>query len=268
MKNYLITLFFVSMSTYLLSQSDSLYGEVKTLSFARHLYNNNLFSFASEEYERLIFINPTNRIYHKELLSAYRKANNFDAIMKRSNNEYIKYPGIRLEYSLGLIATNKLTDAQKLFDEYDFSKDLGYNNTAIDIQNGISLLLHKKLKYTDSPNPIIYNISVMYSETKTKSATLAGVMSAIVPGSGRVYAKDNTNGLLSLLFIGGATWQAYSRFNKNGISSISGWVYGGFAFGFYLGNIYGSIKSAKKYNKNKFKEIDEQTKNYILNINF
>ena len=140
---------------------------------------------------------------------------------------------------------------------------------AADIKNCISLLEFRILPVgTDNQNPVIENLSIMYRTTKTKSPVKAGIFSAVIPGSGRVYTQDYTNGLLSLLFIGGSAWQSASRFKQNGITSVTGWIYGGIAFGFYLGNIYGSVKSAKKYNNKKYQILDEKTKNYILNLDF
>jgi hypothetical protein len=44
-------------------------------------------------------------------------------------------------------------------------------------------------------------------------------------------------------------WQAYRGFSKSGKNSVYGWVFASLATGFYIGNIFGSHKSAKKYNK-------------------
>ena len=44
------------------------------------------------------------------------------------------------------------------------------------------------------------------------------------------------------------TWQSYAGFNKNGIESGYGWVFGTLATGFFIGNIYGSAKAANTRN--------------------
>ena len=86
-------------------------------------------------------------------------------------------------------------------------------------------------------------------ETKRKSPALAGIMSAVIPGTGRFYSKDWKDGIVSMFFAGAMGFQAYRGFSKSSIKSTRGWIYGGIGFGFYLGNIYGSVQSAKFYNK-------------------
>jgi hypothetical protein len=264
---YIIFLFFFNIS-FIDAQSDSIFIESKILGFARHLYLNNLYDMAAQEYERLIYLKPNHKVYHKELLASYRKSNNIESLIFRVKNDMLNEPGIRLEYALGCIAADKYIFANDLINDYNFEMENNYKSIKIDIQNSISLLQNRRLKYPESDNPIIQNISIMYAETKLKSPLFAGVLSSILPGSGRIYAKDYTNGLLSILFIGGSAWQAYSRFSKNGVKSVSGWIYSGITLGFYAGNIFGSIKSTKKYNNKKYKLLDDQTKNYILNIDF
>lgn len=267
MKWILIILLFSSTKIFCQDQ-DSLFSEIKTLSFARHLYINGMYDMASQEYERLIYINPKNKIYHKELLASYRKSNNIKSILKKSKNEAFYDSGIQLEYALGNFAAGNFETAKYLLVPDTFSTQK-HRLIAADIKNCISLLEFRILPVgTDNQNPVIENLSIMYRTTKTKSPVKAGIFSAVIPGSGRVYTQDYTNGLLSLLFIGGSAWQSASRFKQNGITSVTGWIYGGIAFSFYLGNIYGSVKSAKKYNNKKYQILDEKTKNYILNLDF
>lgn len=250
------------------AQSDTTLNEKNTLLFARYLSSNQIYHLAAQEYERLIFINPNVKQYHKELFSSYRLSNNYAPIMQRTNSEFLKIPEIRLEYSLGAIASDKLDFAEDLISDTDFFKDKNLENTANDIKDCISLLKYRRVIDAKSQNPIVNNLSVMFQNVSLKSPALAGTYSALVPGLGRIYSKDYTNGLLSFVFVASTAWQAYRRFKQNGISSFSGWIYAGFSTGFYLGNIYGSIKSAKKYNQKQFQSLDEKTKNYILNINF
>lgn len=251
-----------------IAQDEFIQDEKKILDFARHLYINNLYELSAQEYERLIFLNPDNSKYHRELLLSYRKGRNTEMLIKRSQYLYQKNPAIRLEYVLGLISIDNFTNANSLLEDYNYLQNDSLNIVAMDIENSISLLQNRRLKYVNTSNPVLQNLSIMYSQAKTKSPLTAGILSSILPGSGRIYTKDYTNALMSLLFIGGSAWQSYRRFEKNGISSVSGWIYGGISLGFYLGNIYGSVKSAKRYNKKLINNVDASTKNYITNITF
>jgi TM2 domain-containing membrane protein YozV len=82
-----------------------------------------------------------------------------------------------------------------------------------------------------------------------KSPFLAGAMSAIIPGTGKMYAGRFGDGLFSMLLIGGTSWLAYEGFRDSGISSFRGWFFGGVAFFFHAGNVYGSVKAAQIMNR-------------------
>jgi len=90
-----------------------------------------------------------------------------------------------------------------------------------------------------------------------KSAFLAGLLSAVVPGAGKIYCYRATDGLFSLLTIGLTGWQAYEGFRKDGVNSVKGWIYGTISAFFYLGNIYGSVVAVNIYN--------QQLENKLLN---
>jgi TolA-binding protein len=85
-----------------------------------------------------------------------------------------------------------------------------------------------------------------YPRLPEKSETLAGVMSAVLPGSGYIYADRVGDGitafLINALFIAG-TIAAINAENY----AVAG-IVGGIGLPFYVGNIYGSANAAKKWN--------------------
>ena len=83
----------------------------------------------------------------------------------------------------------------------------------------------------------------------TRSPFLAGTLSTIVPGAGRLYTDRFGDALTSLFTVGLAGWQAYDGFRRDGISSAKGWTLGTLCGIFYVGNIYGSVISARVYNR-------------------
>jgi len=109
--------------------------------------------------------------------------------------------------------------------------------------------------------PLCTELIVQEKHLKYKSAGLAVAMSAIIPGSGKIYTKDWKDGIIAFIMNGACMWQAYRGFHKGGISSVHGWIYAGFGFGFYSGNLYGTFKSAKRYNHRLddkiYKKIEE-----------
>lgn len=85
-----------------------------------------------------------------------------------------------------------------------------------------------------------------YQDLPKKSETLAGILSAVVPGSGYIYAEHYGDGitafLINALAIAGTVTAVY---NENYAVAA---IVGGIGLPFYLGNIYGSANAAKKWN--------------------
>lgn len=83
---------------------------------------------------------------------------------------------------------------------------------------------------------------------KYKSPTIASLLSAVIPGSGKVYCKQYGDGLYSFFLISLTALIAIDGFKDDGLRSIKGWMAGGASLIFYLGNIYGSGVCAKYRN--------------------
>ena len=82
----------------------------------------------------------------------------------------------------------------------------------------------------------------------SRSPFLAGVLSTVVPGAGRLYTGRVGDALTSLIIVSLTGWQAYDGFRRDGLSSAKGWTLGTLSGIFYVGNIYGSVISARVYN--------------------
>jgi tetratricopeptide (TPR) repeat protein len=75
---------------------------------------------------------------------------------------------------------------------------------------------------------------------RRKSPTTAALLSAVIPGAGKVYAGHTADGIYAFMLVGVDAVQSYRAFHESGSGSTRGWVYGILAFTFYAGNIYGS----------------------------
>ena len=95
-----------------------------------------------------------------------------------------------------------------------------------------------------------------------RSPVLAGLLSGLVPGAGKIYCGRTWDGIYSLVTIGTFAWQSYSGFERDGRNSLKGWAFGAAAVIFYLGNIYGSAAAAKIYNLERW----ESFKNAVLDM--
>lgn len=80
---------------------------------------------------------------------------------------------------------------------------------------------------------------------KRRSPALAGLMSAVVPGSGKMYAGKARQGVASflpVLMLGLLTWEGY---RKDGPTSLRFLGFGSLFTVFYVGNIWGSTLAVK-----------------------
>jgi hypothetical protein len=117
---------------------------------------------------------------------------------------------------------------------------------------------------TDKKNAYLHVYAFRSQNLNYKKPGLAALMSTIIPGSGKVYTKNWKDGLISFMLVGLNSWQAYRGFNKYGQSSVYGWVFAGLAGGFYIGNIFGSHKSAKKYNAKLDEDLYDETWHLVV----
>lgn len=93
-----------------------------------------------------------------------------------------------------------------------------------------------------------HNDAVQGAKLPTRNPFVAGFLSAILPGAGRFYTGRTGDAITSLMVVGLTGWQAYDGFSRDGITSVKGWTFGTISGAFYLGNIYGSVISARVYN--------------------
>jgi len=98
-------------------------------------------------------------------------------------------------------------------------------------------------------------VAVDGARLRRRSPALAGVMSAVVPGTGRIYAGRRADGILSLITIGVAGWQACSGFHRDQAHSVKGWVYGSLGAFLYVGNISGSVVAVRIANDQAEKKL-------------
>jgi putative component of membrane protein insertase Oxa1/YidC/SpoIIIJ protein YidD len=88
-----------------------------------------------------------------------------------------------------------------------------------------------------------------FEELPSRSAPAAGIFSALLPGSGQIYAGRTADGIMAFLvngtLIGGALVAAH---NEEDVTAIT---LGVVAVGFYAGNIYGAVNAAHLYNEER-----------------
>ena len=95
---------------------------------------------------------------------------------------------------------------------------------------------------------------------RRKSPALALALSAVIPGTGKMYAGEAGDGLQSLILVGALATLAAVSFHADGVESWRGWLYTSFGGLMYAGNLYGSAVSARRWNQKQEEALREDLK--------
>jgi tetratricopeptide (TPR) repeat protein len=245
--------------------AQDLYNFENSKKFAEYLSKSGQYELAAREYERLIFMNNQNDTLKTTLFAMYRRAGKYDEGINRARQLYSNLDSIpansALEYSKLLL----LKSDYKPVNEFLKSSQTIRQSDKV-ILTATSAILQDNYKQAKEILAVLkpedhrmatdfQNLVNQSFKVKKKSPAVAGLMSAIVPGTGRFYAKDWKDGIVSMVFTGIMVIQSYRGFSQSGVKSTRGWIYGAVGFGFYLGNIHGSVVSAKNYNRKSYQGI-------------
>ncbi len=254
------------------SHAQNLFDKAHSLLFTKYLFNTRQFNMATIELEKLCFAEPKNDSLTFLLLKSYRLSGESAKGIDRANQIFTTENTIpalsSTEYCYLLISQNRLDNAlhfvntnQNLGEVYKLRLDLHINllQKKWTKANEIYSANENKTVALKSYKPIIDEALTM----KRKSPFLAGALSVLIPGLGKVYTSYWKDGALAFLTVGTTTWQSYNGFHRDGSSSFYGWFFGSVATIFYFSTVYGSQKSAKKFNHDKEDEIRRKI-DYLL----
>jgi TM2 domain-containing membrane protein YozV len=260
MKNLKILLILSLFSSFQVSFifSQNLFDSLNTLRYADYLYGAARYAEAIEEYERYVFLFDASDNECLRMIHSYRKAGDPDKAYNRMlriwDTPSHASQFISREYYGLKILTNRNDD---FLDEISLNDNLSENDKAFLASTYLLLDLkvdqaRNVLSGADHNSMIALNdllkITEEISDFKFKSPFLSGLLSTIIPGSGKFYTGSVGDGIITMTMVGSMAWQAYRGFDKNGIESVYGWVFATIGAGFYIGNIWGSVKAANKYN--------------------
>ncbi len=117
--------------------------------------------------------------------------------------------------------------------------------------------------YGISSTEPLRKIALEGSSMRRKSPLAAALLSALVPGSGKIYAGEFGDGLNSLIFIGLLGTLSALSFRAEGVDSVRGWIYASVGGVLHVGNIYGSVVSARRYNRLREQALFEEVEKVI-----
>lgn len=105
---------------------------------------------------------------------------------------------------------------------------------------------------------------LQYQDLPQKSELLAGVLSALLPGAGYVYAGRYGDGVTSFLVNGLFIAATATAVNQEWYAAAG--ISGGIGLPFYLGNIYGSVNAARKWNRNRKSEMRARIESALADL--
>ena len=261
MLNITYKILIFSMFTY--STNNQIYSQNlrdlnHSLQFADYLYKTKQYELAAEEYERVVFLSPNKQNFKLKLIKSYRLSKNYNFALNKINYFY--------KDSLVYLPNSFANEYVKLL--LITKKKQNYQLSSLLLQkkwtNAYNYTLKNPVVNDNKTNKNLHSLVLKTREVKYRKPFVAAAFSTIIPGAGKIYTKHWKDAIIAFIFVGANSWQAYRGFEKKGVESVYGWVFTGFATGFYIGNIYGSYKSAKKYNS----KIDDEIYNEAAKFAF
>ncbi len=217
-------------------QKDSLFYFAGNVFYKEELYDSAIFYFNNVS-------NKSEKFEESALFSAYSLAVNskFDESIKKITS--IKTaPASGQEFRnfqlSGVYLLSRDTSNFRII-----SKDFTFN------QN-----------YFSSEEKKMFQLATDIKKLKHKSGLLAGMMSAVVPGLGKIYAGKPKQGITSFLPVILLSVQALEAYSKAGLKSPRFILSAGIFSVFYIADIWGSILSVSV----KRNEINNEINNQIL----
>lgn len=247
--------------------SQDLFNLENSLKFAKYLKNQGELEFALQEYTRSYYLAPKNQKIHFQIVHLNRLLKNYKQSILFIN---------RLSALNSKIQKEKMYCLLKLKDFKTIDTELNENSTLLTRKDKNFIKITSVLMQDDweAAQSILEKIEekddyIMQYESliekklkiKEKNPLLAGGMSLIIPGLGKLYAGEKKDALFNFLTIGLGAWQTYYSFKNSGVKSVSGWLYGGITLFFHSGNIYGSYSSAKSFNQKQHSYLNEEIYN-------
>lgn len=228
-----------------------------------YLDNLDRSRYNEQQVDSLFFIKGR---YYYELKEVEKSISAFAQVgpsIKSLNEVSRIYVGFQLSYA------RRFTEARMQF--HDFGTSDSLRASLVNFELAAISLLERDLDgysyYATRYKDEFYVLSDyqkdmdgIYSELldrNRKSPVVAGVLSAIVPGSGKLYNGQIGPGIMGLVSTGIFGLQAYEGYRKDGLKSARFIIFGSLFSTFYIANIWGSAVSVRVAEQRYNHTVDE-----------
>jgi hypothetical protein len=272
-----LSLVFVFIFKLNLLVGQDIYSYDNSKKFGEYLLKSGQYNLAAKEYEKLVFLNNDDDSLKLNLFKAFRLSNQLEVANFKYNQIFkdksTMNNSLAIEYSKFLMQKRDWKIANDFWNnsKYLSNDEKVFFKTTVDIFESNFKQAKIRISETANKEDFVYlgysGIIKRGQTSQLKKPFVGGLLSVIVPGLGKGYSKNWKDGIFSFLFTTTMSLQAARSFNKFGTNNPRGWVYGGIASGFYLGNIYGSVRSTKQYNEKKINILKHEASD-IFNSQF
>ncbi|MFB6316979.1 hypothetical protein [Saccharicrinis sp. FJH54] len=266
--NLLLTLLFLSGYAF----SQTAYDFEHSLKFGQYLFNTNQYSLAVQEFERAVYFEPGDSVSNFMLFKTY-------SILNQKDKALSAYKNYSHDANLSFMPDSYGTlYASLLIKNGDYETCMSFIEKNCCLSHKQKYIVSTRLvqkewqKAWDAAaqlsgnEPNISPLLNLVDESKNmnrKHPALGALFSAVLPGSGKVYAGNWADGLVGFFMTSVSGFLAYRAYDKYGIKNPYTWFLGAMAVGYYSGNVYGGYNAVRKYNHSQEDEIVTKTKLYI-----
>ncbi len=269
-------------TNYILPATDELKTHPDSvLLFVNHLINITDFRGALLEINRASFFNKqTDELYSKKLM-CYRGINDLETGIYEYEVLFPEYIKKRADVGLEIAKLYYMTDNYKMAlsklanfplsnEDFRLARNIGLLQALSYTCLGDYDNADKKFKsmacYGDSNETVNRNLGLLndMKNIKKKSPTVARLLS-VVPGLGYLYSGHKGSACTSFIVNSLLMYATYTSIKSDnyGVAGLMGFV----SLSFYIGNINGAARSAKRYNERMKYDIKSELEktNYIFN---
>jgi len=241
--------------------------------FAESLYEEGDYFRAIGEYKRYIYLTSSGSTSNQtekatfRISECYFHAKRWTEAIDACNQFLSKYPASPLYFEMlylkGRIEklSGRYDDALHTFDLIVIANVPNYQDKAL-YQKALVMLertnwqaVGDALRQINQGSPLFPIASAFAIEMEKneylphKSPTTAGLLAAVFPGAGHLYAERHRDALVAFLLNGAFILGATELFHHDNYAA--GGILAFFELGWYSGNIYSAVSSVHKYNRDK-----------------
>ncbi len=267
-------IFFLICISFDYGQTNDFFSAENRLKFANYLNLKKDYLRASLEYSKYLSIvnNDTVRLKLSDcLFKINRNEEAFDNLQILFFNSDFENES-RAYFFKQLAILNRYGDYHK-FLKLQIYNDTKFKPNLLKLEQMLFMLDDKPIdkdyllkEFEKEDKKLIFNFVKRYRNPTLKNPFVASVLSAIIPGAGKIYTKNYGDAITAFLFTAVLGYAAIDNYNAG--HKTRSWILGGLAAYFYAGNIYGSYTAAQVYNYKEREKLKFEIKKYVEDENY